>query len=805
MRRLLTLFISLTITTLVCAQGVVEGTVIDADTRLAIPFASVMYRAKHAQSGVISNLNGRFVIPRGADSIVVSCVGYRTAGFGIGQNMRLPLYVELKQDNISIDEVVVTPLNNPAIPIIRRVLANKEFNNHHNYQKYTYRCYVKTLIDFRLGVDSLGADSAKVKALQKQAGFISESVLNTSKYGSLFENKIIAHRTSGFQDALLPTAFISLFHHSISFYDNVVSLFEMPVAFDKFISEYVSPLSSGCLSSYRYELEDVYSSENDTVFVINFNPKKGSKFNGLMGKLFISSNGYAIKHIVVEPAERSLVVFKFRQDYALVDGRWFPKRLDEEVGWRINGNQNAYNAYVIAATIDSVNLAPAISRADIGLERVAVDEKMLRSSDHILAAARADSLTQRELNTYHFMDSVSSRHGLERWMNAIPKLSHSKFPLGYFDLDLLRLYGYNKHEGNRVGVGLFTSDKLTRYASLGGFVTYGIKSEDFNYGGQLLFHINRYNDVSLRFIYHKGLKEAGRGVVNDFAQRDFNTTTRDYLGSTYDDCLEARAQFGFRIFRNLKVSLSLAARELKPLYSYTYGGDSLSAFGADYFRLTMRYAHGETFSSIGGIRSSSGDGNPILGINFERGLDVLGRKGYTYNRLESTLEFNLFWGRIGQSKFLLSAGYIDADVPFTLLFTGYGSRNSSLPFAVAGSFQTMLPNEFLSDAYANLFYSHNFGSLLINTKHFKPQFMVVHNTGWGALRSPTIHGGIEFQPMGRFYLESGLTILDIFRVNVMNFCYVGLGAGGYYRYGYYTFPKPADNLAVKLALSVTLK
>jgi hypothetical protein len=120
----------------------------------------------------------------------------------------------------------------------------------------------------------------------------------------------------------------------------------------------------------------------------------------------------------------------------------------------------------------------------------------------------------------------------------------------------------------------------------------------------------------------------------------------------------------------------------------------------------------------------------------------------------------------------------------------------------------MLPYEFLSDKYVNLFYSHNFGTLLFSTKKFRPQFVVIQNSGWGSLddsSDESSYQGIDFKEKDKIYLESGLIINDIIKLKYLNVFYMGFGIAGFYRYGYYGYDNFKDNLALKLSVSISLK
>ncbi len=197
------------------------------------------------------------------------------------------------------------------------------------------------------------------------------------------------------------------------------------------------------------------------------------------------------------------------------------------------------------------------------------------------------------------------------------------------------------------------------------------------------------------------------------------------------------------------------------------------------------------------------DGNPVVTIDYKRGFDMLERESYNYNRIEAFVDITAYKGRLGQTDFRIAAGYIDKPLPYSLLFTGEGSK-SYFPILINNTFQTMQPYEFLSDRYVNIFFTHNFGSLLLETPRFKPRFIIAHNTGWGTLRDASDHG-IDFSIKDKVYLESGLLINNIIRFKVFNLYYIGFGGGAFYRYGHYGYDNVFDNLALKATLTVALE
>jgi hypothetical protein len=125
------------------SQPIIKGTIIEKNTKLPIAFASVTYQKHFSQAGVISDIYGKFEIPEPQiKSIIVTCVGYKQNKILLSPELNMSnLIVEMETDTLNINEIIITPSNNPAMRIIKNVLKNKEKNNYENYEKYRYQCY----------------------------------------------------------------------------------------------------------------------------------------------------------------------------------------------------------------------------------------------------------------------------------------------------------------------------------------------------------------------------------------------------------------------------------------------------------------------------------------------------------------------------------------------------------------------------------------------------------------------------------------------------------------------------------------
>jgi hypothetical protein len=797
-------------------QAQIRGIVVDKKTKLPIPFASVFLVDEHQKSAASSDMQGYFQLPnRTAKKLTVSCLGYRPQEISVGDSLLSPsslLTVELEEYIYPIDEVMVIPQNNPALRIMRRVLQNKHRNNFERYEDYSYRCYYKAQVAIQIPSNLSTADSIRLDSLMNGAGFISEAVSLCRKSGDKTEDKIIATRASGFKTPLTGQIFYSFFPKAISFYNHSIPIFGEPTAGgeNKMTMEYLTPLSSGALNAYNFQLEREYAVGSDTIFEISYFPKKHANFNSLIGTMLISSKGYALASMVAHPYEKGLIDFKFKQDYEYVDGRWFPSSMEEEISFvklHVNDNTNTitnmYLAYLITSSIDSVSFDGQKGRLR-GQDRIYLDERSVAQSAAIIERLRPVALLPKEQKVYSTMDSLLEKHPfVNSLFDAIPKLADGKLPVGMFDVDLLRLVSSNECEGTRWGFGLYTNERLMKYLSVGGYAGYGVKDKKVKYGGEVEVVLNRSRSAKLTGSLQNSMREVGgdMSIRQDIRMNYF----KSMVASRFEYCAEAKVEGSYHILPSLKASASLSARDVTLAYDYAYRDLPMQAYTDDAVQLTLRYSAGEQYSLFGVTRLLLSTGNPTFTAQYTRGVDFLRKSGFAYNKLQASVDITGHNGRIGQSKLRLEGGYVDRSLPYGLLFTGEGSKGKSLlSFVIPNTFQSMRPDEFLSDRYAHLFYLHNFGELLLKTRWVHPNISVAYNAAWGALSDAAAHR-IDFRTQSRVYQEAGLILDNLLRLNYLNVMYIQLGFGGFVRFGSYEYSKFEDNLALKASITMSFK
>ena len=362
------------------------------------------------------------------------------------------------------------------------------------------------------------------------------------------------------------------------------------------------------------------------------------------------------------------------------------------------------------------------------------------------------------------------------------------------------------YEGFRLGLGAYTNDKLIKNLSVGGYFGFGLKDDEWKYGGEVLWTVDKDRELQIRGKYENTLLESGKTRLGFFNERQYDW--RSYLATQMDNIEQSSIAIGMRALKYAKVNVSFNHTRVNPLYDYIYSVDETAQvidFTNTDFTINVRYAHKEKLISSMGRRLSMGTKYPVFSLSYSRGLDGVLDGQFAFNKLEARLEEAIYFKNLGESKIRIDAGLIDQPLPYGLLFTGEGSNIRDLSVLVKNYFQTIGPYEFLSDRYVNVFYAHNFGSLLFHAGKFRPVFTVVQNIGWGSLSNPEYHQLIDFKTKEKGLYEAGLQIDNLVRMNYLNVGYLGFGIGGYYRYGPYAVEKATDNMAFKISMTFSTK
>lgn len=808
------------------------GKVIDNKTKKGLAFVSIL--AVGDLRGVQTDIDGKFKIytSQKTSKFRFQYVGYETKEVEL--NAGVDHSVLMTEKEVKIKEVVVFAGENPAHRIIKKSIDNKDKNNPEKLNSFKYISYNKfyftgkkdSLVTAR--IDSYAVNSSHMKELKQKDSLAyvnkldsittknkkriasSDSLFNT-QFLFLTETvtersylkpektkeKIKALKVSGLKNPQF--VLIASQFQSFSFYKDYLKVLD---------KNYLSPLANGSTNKYFFNIEDTLYKSNDSIFVISFKPMKGKNFDGLKGLLYINTDGFAIQNVIAEPAKSSYFNIKIQQQYEKVEDAWFPMQLNTDLDFGKSVQINDRTMYGVGRTyIKDLEINVAEKKKNFDGVVLDYDTKSIKSNtDSLLYKYRVDTLNDLEKNTYRVIDSIGKAEKLDEKLKYLNIITKGHIPFAkYFQVDLKRIIGgFNDFEGVRLGMGVSTSEKLSKRFSLSSYFAWGTKDNKFKYGAGIEVPIYEKKDIRFTGSYIYDVIESGS--VNFKGDKiNFYDTYRNLIVNNMDfqRGLEATLSARSQKYVLHHFYISQYRRNVTNAYLYSNENGALSnTFNVREIGISTKWAYGEEFMRQAGQKISIGTKYPVVyfKISYLEGLSSNFDQSFMKYDLKVNKSFLI--RNIGKSNFQLNAGLIDGTAPYPFAYNGRANNNGSFSLSSQAYFETMMMNEFLSSRYASLFYHHDFGKLLYQSKYIKPGFAISSAVGWGELNNKIQHTSINYKTMEKGYYESGLIISDILslKTNVYN---MGFGVGAFYRYGPYKNTAEKDNLAFKLNYSIS--
>lgn len=788
------------------AQHVLQGRVVDDRTMEPLAFVHVV--PVDAREGTTTDIDGRFQLPSAAHEarLRFSYVGYAPAEAPVeAGDFAL---VRMRRTAIELRQVEILPGENPAHRIIDRVYANRRRNDGLRNRSHRYTSYSKTI--FTAALDSAllndpdriakldSNDHEMLDWLDKQHFLMIESATKRSFIPPAAEKEeVLAMRVSGLKDPSLLALAAST--KTFSVYEPQIRLNE---------KSYLSPIGPSSTGHYLFILQDTLYQGTDSVFVISYQPRSGKKFDGLKGVLWVSTDGYALQNVIAEPVERSGGTnIKLQQQFAKVGGiAWFPVQLNTFLyldmvqvnSWKVMGVGRTY--------LKDIEVDAPVTRKEVRGPELVMEKMAMRRDEAFWEGLRNEPLAEKELRTYTTIDSISDAEHVERKLKWLERLTTGRAPIGPFDVRLDQLLRYNGYENLRLGLGASTNDKVTRYASVGGYAAYGFGDERWKYGGDLTLKPRPGRDLEIKGYYANDVDESG-GVVLPGQRRSFTSESyRWFYVDRMDRVERIGGEVAVRVNSAMKVWVGSERTDRINTIGYQYTepvaeGVTLltDRFLTGGVSLAMRYAHGEQLVRLPGREMVLPARWPVLSASVFQAVDGLWEGDREFWRVNAMVEKTFRIRLVGDLSVRAMGGVADDSAPYPFLFNMRGSCSTKLPVGTQNTFQTMRPNEFLADRYAALHLRHSFGNLLYKGRKFRPVPVIVANAGWGALSHPERHRGYTFNTLGDGFYEAGLQIDALLRTGIS-----GFGVGAYYRFGPNSLPDAMDNLALKLTVGFAL-
>ena len=322
----------------------ISGTITDAATGDTIPYASAIYQGHHV--AVSSNGEGFYTIDRHEGwYLTFSAVGYQQVRMLIDGKTPARLNVKLKPDTKTLQNVVVkskrkrySRKDNPAVELMRRVIAAKKKTRLENHDYYQFNKYQKITLAFN-DITSKDLESSLFRKHQWLLNQVEPSPYNNKLILPISIDETVSQKiyrkephsektiikgqnTSGINHLIetgdiLNTALKDIFT-DVDIYDDQVRLLQYP---------FTSPIGKDAVAFYRFYIEDTVYVDKDLCYHLQFVPNNQQDF-GFRGEIYVLCDSTLhVKRCNLTIPKRSDVNFvdnlQVMQEYTrLPNGEW---------------------------------------------------------------------------------------------------------------------------------------------------------------------------------------------------------------------------------------------------------------------------------------------------------------------------------------------------------------------------------------------------------------------------------------------------------------------------------------------------
>lgn len=735
----------------VSAQNI-QGVVTDSLTNEPIPYLSVFYEGKGV--GSITDNDGSYKVEtrKGWNKLTFSAVGYVTKVVNIIPGVTKNLNVRMRPDDIMLDEVVVKPKrekysrkNNPAVELMKKVIAHKKNNKLSENDYYQYNKYQK----ITMSLNDVTPEMLE-KGMYKKMPFLKDQIElceETNKFilpisvdetasqkiyrkHPKSEKTIIKGMSSTGVNELfatgdmLSTVLKDVFT-DVNIYDNDIRLLQYP---------FISPISSSdAISFYKFYIMDTTFVDKDKCFHLTFVPNNSQDF-GFTGHLYVlADSSYTVKKCTMNLPKKSGVNFVDNMDIIqefeqLPNGEWVLKTDDMIVEMTLMKIMQGFQIRRTTRYSDyAFDELPQQLFKRKGAEIKEADAMM--RGDDFWNQYRPVPLTQTESSMDMLVKRLEQMPGfkyvifvlkafIENFVETGTKEHPSKVDIGPVNT----MISNNYIDGLRLRMSAQTTANLNPHLFFKGYYAYGFKDHRSKYMGEVEYSFNKkeylpreFPKNSITFSYQYDVMSP----TDKFLKTDkdnvfvsFKTSTVDQMSYVRNIALkyENETQFGLKTTVEVKHSTDEPTGGL----AYITNDDQktlVPEIQTMEASLAFRYAPGETFVNTKQRRIPVSFDAPVFTLSHTAGFKgVLGGE-YNYNLTEIGLYKRFWFSSWGKIDMFVKGGAQWNKVPFPLLIMPAANLSYILQRETFNLINNM---EFLNDRYASLDVSWDLNGKIFN-------------------------------------------------------------------------------------------
>jgi len=800
---------------------VVRGRVTDAATGGPLAYVSISFA--DGAGGTHTDDNGYYELStdRPYMELRFSYVGYQTVIRDIAPGKHQEINVLLKAGDRELDEVVVRPKRiryrnkgNPAVELIRQVIAHKPENRTTAADYIEYRQYEKMrfslsntserlrrdllLRRYKFLTDNLDTVTLKGKALLPW--YMQEAVSDVYYRRSPEKKKtvVIADKRVDFGEYVDKkglNAYLRHMYQDIDLYTDNIRVVT---------NEFLSPIAGAAPTFYRFYITDTVQHEDERWVEVSFFPRNKADFM-FQGRIYITLDGrYALARADIRLNRN--INLNWVRDLTIVqdftkgeDGRYYLGKSTLQADFTVlksGGGPGMFGERTVSFSDYVVN-RPRPDSLYKGLDIVTAPGAAERQ-DTFWAAHRPDTLTELEAETYVKIDSLKNMKSFRRTLDLMTMaIVGYKKASPYVEIGPVNtFYSFNPVEGFRLRAGGRTTTHFSKRIYFETYAAYGFKDERWKYylGATYSFtgrSIYEFPVQSLRVNYQKDTKIPGQEL--QFVQEDnfllsFKRGVNDKW--LYNDVWNIEYLHEFRNHFSYKVTLKNWRQEPAGglIYTRTESGLPVQVrnLTTSEASLELRWAPKEEFYQGKLYRTRIRNKYPVLTLRTTAGIKDVLHSGYNYQRVMLNIYKHMFASQFGYSDVVLEGGCFFGQAPYPLLAIHRANQTYAMQLM---SFNMMNFLEFVSDHYASLYVDHCFNGFFFNKiplfRKLKFREVVNGKVLYGGLRpenDPARHPGLLQFPLDKEgvpytytlasgpYIEGSVgvsNILNFFRVDVV--------------------------------------
>lgn len=764
----------------------ISGKVTDAETNEPVPYVNIGFQ--HSLFGTISENDGSFYlsVAKATDTLIISSLGYEVEHIYVLRGQIQYFDIKLTPKSISLEAVVVTPGENPAFEILRKINEHKKQNNPDKLNSFQFKAYTKMRLDMN-NIDQGFKDSRLLRDFSFVFDYMDSSevfnknylpLLITETISKVYRSKnppvnrevIEAFKISGIENKTV-SQFTGKMYQQLNIYDDFIQFFD---------PGFVSPIAGVGRLYYRYLLEDSAFIDGTWCRKISFRPKRKQE-RTFHGFFWVADTSFAIKQVQLRvSSDVNLNLLKdmvATYEYDRInDTTWFLTREDLVIDFNLTEKTYGFFGRK-SAVYDSITFDSPVPGQ---ITKLTTDTYLLENEidrDELYwLQNRKTELSGEDSRVYTMVDSVKRVPFFKTINTLVNMVSTYYLVMGPVELGpYYTTISGNVIEGTRIRLGGRTSNSFSTKIMLGGHAAYGFGDERFKYGLYLMYMYNTNPRRTSTISYFHDIRQLGKSE-NAFLDDNYLTSVlrrnpnyKLTMVDQFNAFYEHEWATGFSNTIKFTHQTTYATPYI-PFNEIIASEDTLTRGSVTSTEITLNahFAYREKFLWGKFERKSLGSQYPALDADFTYAPKGIMGSDYEYFRIRFKISDKLETNPLGYLKYRVTMGKVFGTLPYLLLKLHEGNETYAYDPL---SFNMMNYYEFVSDRYISLFAEHHFQGFFLN------RIPLIRQLNWREVISCNILIGklsekniisMEFpeglSALNEPYYEAGIGIENIFKL-----------------------------------------